>query len=128
MKGIVLKAFLFLLLLGAGQQFYAHTQDFSIGKSKQDQQYKTSPDHIVSVLDVTEFDLEEDYVRNDDFHESADRDHQLLEFDVIAIQNQWSLALDFLFASDHQYKTSPLSRPYSGCSTPLYITQRVLRI
>ncbi|WP_298224074.1 hypothetical protein [Flavobacterium sp.] len=126
MKGIVLKAFLLLLLLGAGQRFYAHTQDFSVGKSKENQQYKTSTDHIVSVLDVTEFDLEEDYVRTDDFQESGD--HQQPQNHHVALQNQWCLALDFLYASDYQYKTSPLSRSFFVGSTPLYIFQRVLRI
>ncbi|WP_333600595.1 hypothetical protein [Flavobacterium sp.] len=131
MRVVTFYIFLFFLLLGGGHNFYAGTHQSGNRHTSSQNFTKNRPiksvtkDQISTVIEDTDIDSEEEHLGGDDLKEGNDAK-------LFAEKANWHyscyLVLTDIFGINQYYQIFKTSQPNCGYSTPIYITQRVLRI
>jgi hypothetical protein len=131
MRKIVLVTYLFTLLLTAGNKMHANVPTVTIDSYSN---WKTPSDNKVQftslgrtnlLIEYSDFDLDEEFSGSNDYRES--RSNQLLKVKQCFF-DKWYLT--YIAPFNEAYCRAPFFRykPLNGQSTPIYITQSVLRI
>ncbi|KEQ30269.1 hypothetical protein [Pedobacter antarcticus] len=132
MRVLVFFVSLFFLLLGGGYDLYANTQPHSSNglpghtHSKSHHVKFKSADQDSSIIENSEVDLEDESLHGDDVKDAADS-YKFLS-GKYSLLNKWYVTLYKQFISnEYEEPFKALQQSYIQ-SSPLYITQRVLRI
>lgn len=131
MKLLVFFNYVFFLLLGGGQYFYANTlhnstayssvQNFASSK----QAKFINPDQGSTIIEDTDIDIEEEYITTDDFKGGIDNKFFIGKYSLLNTMYSNNCRQFVLNYCDNRFKIYSLLRLNSG---PIYIIQRVLRI
>lgn len=132
MRVLVFFVSLFFLLLGGGHDLYANTPHHSSSgipththSKSHHVKFKTA-DQDSSIIENSEIDLEEESLHGDDVKDAADS-YKFLS-GKYSLLNRWYVTLYKQFISnEYEEPFKALQQSYTE-SSPLYITQRVLRI
>lgn len=130
MRVVIFKIFVFFLLLGGGHYFYANphqagspTPSTHSFKETPQRKFKTKDQSII-LIDDTDLDVEEEYLRADDFKENSS--HHFF-VDKSNLSDKWYAALSPQFILNY-YKNGKTKPPLSGNAAPIYIKNQVLRL
>ena len=131
MKTLVFFIYVFFLLLGGGQYFYASTSlsqnlKFSSTKFTLDKQKKQiNDDQGTTLIEDTDVDVEEECLASEDFKSISGNKYFLSRYSLrktIYTSHSSQLLLNYYCT---RFKISPV---FFTSSSPIYITHRVLRI
>ena len=131
MKTLVFFMYMFFLLLGGGQYFYASTSPsqnlkFYSSKFTQDKHSKLiNEDLSTTLIEDTDVDVEEEYHSNEDFNTNLGNLFPLGRYSLLNTlytSHSRQLLLNYYCT---RFKISPV---FFTSSSPIYITHRVLRI
>ncbi len=131
MKTLVFFMYMFFLLLGGGQYFYASTSPsqnlkFYSSKFTQDKHSKLiNEDLSTTLIEDTDVDVEEEYHSNEDFNTNLVNLFPLGRYSLLNTlytSHSRQLLLNYYCT---RFKISPV---FFTSSSPIYITHRVLRI
>jgi len=123
--------YVFFLLLGGGQYFYAstspsHNLKFSSTKFTQDKQKKQiNDDQGTTLIEDTDVDVEEEYLASEDFKSISGNKYFLSRYSLrhtIYTTHLRQLLLNYYCT---RFKISTV---FFTSASPIYIAQRVLRI
>jgi hypothetical protein len=126
----VFYSYLFLLMLCGGLALYAGTQQghngcsSTRGPAKKQHLKLNSTDRGDTLLDEADIDADDEY------HSDHDEDEGLNKFLTAkhSLTNSWYLTFAMEPISNYYSKRLNTLPPFCGNSSPIYITQRVLRI
>ncbi|WP_219225567.1 hypothetical protein [Pedobacter antarcticus] len=132
MRVLVFFVSLFFLLLGGGYDLYANTTHHSASgvpshthSKSHHVKFKTA-DQDSSIIENSEIDLEEESLHGDDVKDASDN-YKFLS-GKYSLLNKWYVTLYKQFISnEYEEPLKALQQSYTQ-SSPIYITQRVLRI
>jgi len=120
------------LLLGGGHYLHAagtynnHIPNSPTQLLTKNQQVKlTRTDQGSTIIEDADLDLDEEYHSGNNL---KDPGTNKLFATKDSLLNGWYLRLSHLFIANHYYKCFKNFPPFCGNSSPIYITQRVLRI
>jgi len=131
MKIIVFYGYLFLILLCGGQSLYAGTHLRSISSHthrnlpKKQHVKITDTNQNNSLIEDSEIDLEEDHLGDHDVQDCTNN-HFLAHGDYFS--EKWYITFSPPVSLNYNHNNFISNPPFCGNSSPLYITQRVLRI
>lgn len=128
MRAVVLYVCLYLVMLCGGHAVFAGTHHSRscyppVQGFPKKQVKLTSADQGNSILDDADLDLDEDYLNG---HDDAGSNH--LPAERYTLSDSWYLAFSPLLILNYYNKRFKTFPPFCGDSSPIYITQRVLRI
>jgi hypothetical protein len=131
MKAVTFIAYLFFFLLGSGQNFYADTHQSSVvlvSKQNLTENLKiklAKEDQSITLIEDSETDLEEDFFDGHDNKEKPNTKFFIGKYNLLHTLYSKNFRL---FISNNCYNRFNIFSHFSGSSSPIYITQRVLRI
>jgi len=129
MRVVVLNIYLCLLVLCGGCAIYAanNHNHYSYNRDHAKRQHvkQVNPDHGSSILEDAEIDLDEDYLKG---HDADETGTNKLFVEKYSLVTKWYISFSSVSIAAYHDKNALVSTPICGDSSPLYITQRVLRI
>ena len=133
MRALLFITYLFALLLTGGNETHANTHTVSNAPISQlKTTYKAHPEflhstreHSLPTIVNKDFDLNEEYSSSDICKDSAAFKTAKFKPTVLT---KWYVSNDNSFVISFPYNRLYFTKPISGKSTPIYITQSVLRI
>lgn len=130
MRVVVFFIYLFLNLLWGSNLHAAvqhhHTNYPSHHHSSKSRHIKfTNTDQSIFIIGDTDLDLDEEYARGDDVNDESNPGLLSMHDGLLT---KWYLSFFPLLILDDQRKDFKIFTSFSGSSSPIYITQRVLRI
>ncbi len=133
MRALLFITYLFALLLTGGNETHANTHTVSNAPISQlKTTYKARPEflhstreHSLPTIVNKDFDLNEEYSSSDICKDSPDFKTAKFKPTVLT---KWYVLNDNCFVIIFPYNRFYFTKPISGQSTPIYITQSVLRI
>lgn len=131
MKQIVFILYFFTLLLTGGNKMQAnlHKSAFvsisNLNCSSIEQDQITILDHSYSLIEYSDFDLDEEFSHSDKQEDSKTNKLFQVKGSLLA---KWYSSYFSALEIQHYYNVFYNCEPVKGQSTPIYITNRVLRI
>lgn len=127
MRVLMFFVYLFLQLLGAGNNLHASTNHNRISCNthqilvKKEQVKLLNADQAITILEDADLDLDEDYHSGDDVKTGAvTREY--------STPDRWYLTFFPMLFLNEDHNHFKIFGPFCGDSSPIYIRQRVLRI
>ncbi|MFV5692039.1 hypothetical protein ACM55K_08445 [Flavobacterium sp. LT1R49] len=131
MRVVVFFVCLCIHLLGGGSYLHAETNHNHVSYSStpnlvKNQQVKLKNENQGSiVIEYTDLDLDEEYSSGEDIKNGVSSKFFAGKDSLL---NSWYLPVSQLSISNYYYKRFKIFMPFCGNSSPIYITNRVLRI
>ncbi|WP_269684836.1 hypothetical protein [Flavobacterium lacustre] len=130
MRVIVFLVYLCFHLLG-GSSVHANTPeniiyDSLISNLSENQKVKiTIADHASVVIEYADLDLDEEHLSCDEIQDGHSNNFFAEKYSLL---DSWYLPISQRFISNYYYTLFKIFLPFCGNSSPIYITNRVLRI
>lgn len=133
MRAILFITYLLTSLLIGGNKMHATTHtiasglisNFNITYKVHNKFLHSKRGHSSQTIINKDFDLNEEYSSNDHYKNAGDT--KIVNFKQ-TLFTRWYLSDDNSYITAFPYNRFYFTKPISGQSTPIYITQRVLRI
>jgi hypothetical protein len=131
MRRLLYITYFFALLLAVGNKMHANVHNITIASiskwnllSKEQDQI-TILDHSYSLIEYSDFDLDEEFSHCDNHEDS--KTNKLFQVKN-SLLDKWYLSYGDSLDNPYYYNVFYNCKPIRGQSTPIYITNRVLRI
>ena len=131
MRVVVFFVYLCIHLLGGGTYLHADTNHDHINHSSapnlaKNQQVKGAKENQGSiVIEYADLNLDEEYSNGDTIKDGVANKFFAGKYNLL---DSWYLPVSRWFISNYYYKRFKIFMPFCGNSSPIYITNRVLRI